>query len=54
MDQRPDEPTAVEWSRHELQQIADSDDLHISPFRDDGETCGTPAWIRSVVAAGAL
>ena len=24
MDRRPDEPTAVEWSRHELQQIADS------------------------------
>ena len=24
MDRRPDEPTAVEWSRLELQQIADS------------------------------
>jgi hypothetical protein len=29
--------------------IAESDDLHISPFRDDGVTYGTPTWILSVV-----
>jgi hypothetical protein len=37
------------WSKDELQKIASSDDLHISPFRDDGTTYGTPTWIWSVV-----
>jgi hypothetical protein len=49
-----DEPTAVEWSPNELRQISDSDDLHISPFREDGETYGTPTWIWSVAVDGAL
>ena len=49
-----DERTAVEWSPTELQPIAESDDLHISPFREDGETYGTPTWIWSVVVDGAL
>jgi hypothetical protein len=44
----------VEWSPNELQQIAESDDLHMSPFREDGETYGTPTWIWSVVVDGAL
>jgi hypothetical protein len=48
------EPTAVEWSPNELRQISDSDDLHISPFREDGETYGTPTWIWSVVVDGEL
>ena len=48
------ERTAVEWSPNELQQIAESDDLHMSPFREDGETYGTPTWIWSVVVDGAL
>ena len=51
---RPAEPTAVEWLPNELRQISDSDDLHISPFREDGETYGTPTWIWSVVVDGAL
>lgn len=38
------------WPEDELQKIAASDDLHISPFREDGETYGTPTWIWSVVA----
>jgi hypothetical protein len=42
------------WSNKELQKIADSDDLHISPFRDDGVTYGTPTWIWSVAVGGAL
>ena len=42
------------WSNKELQKIADSDDLHISPFRDDGVTYGTPTWIWSVVVDGDL
>ncbi|MFN2645765.1 MAG: DUF2255 family protein [Burkholderiales bacterium] len=37
------------WSTAELQRIAQKDDLHISPFRDDGKTYGTPTWIWSVV-----
>ena len=32
----------------ELAKIADTDDLHISPLRDDGVTYGTPTWIWSV------
>ncbi len=32
-----------------LAELAGSDDLHISPFRDDGTTYGTPTWIWSVV-----
>ncbi len=37
------------WSTNELRKIAESDDLHISPFREDGVTYGTPTWIWSVV-----
>ena len=42
------------WSKEELQRIAKADDLHIAPFRDDGETYGTPTWIWSVAAGDAL
>jgi hypothetical protein len=42
------------WQQEELRKIAASDDLHISPFRDDGSTYGTPTWIWSVVVDGAL
>lgn len=42
------------WSKGELEKIAASDDLHISPFRKDGVTYGTPTWIWSVVVDGAL
>jgi hypothetical protein len=38
-----------EWIKEKLGKIANSDDLHISPFRDDGKTYGTPTWIWSVV-----
>jgi hypothetical protein len=41
--------TAMTWSKDELGKIAASDDLHISPFREDGVTYGTPTWIWSVV-----
>jgi hypothetical protein len=41
--------TAMTWSKDELRKIAASDDLHISPFREDGVTYGTPTWIWSVV-----
>ena len=42
------------WSKEELQKIAETDDLHISPFREDGKTYGTPTWIWSVVLGDAL
>jgi hypothetical protein len=36
------------WHKDELRKIAEADDLHIAPFREDGVTCGTPTWIWSV------
>lgn len=42
------------WSKDELQRIAQTDDLHIAPFREDGKTYGTPTWIWSVVVDDAL
>lgn len=42
------------WPKDELGTIAQTDDLHISPFREDGKTCGTPTWIWSVVLDDAL
>lgn len=42
------------WSKDELRRIAESDDLHISPFRDDGVSYGTPTWIWSVAVDDAL
>lgn len=42
------------WPKNELRRIAESDDLHISPFREDGTTCGTPTWIWSVAVDDAL
>ena len=37
-----------------MRKISETDDLHISPFREDGKTYGTPTWIWSVVVDGAL
>jgi hypothetical protein len=31
----------AEWTKEELRKIAETDDLHIAPFRDDGVTYGT-------------
>jgi hypothetical protein len=42
------------WTREELERIAGTDDLHISPFRADGVTYGTPTWIWSVAVDGGL
>ena len=41
-----------DWTEAELKKIAAADDLHISPFREDGVTYGTPTWIWSVVVDG--
>jgi len=42
------------WQNDEMRKIAETDDLHISPFRKDGKTYGTPTWIWSVVVDGSL
>ena len=42
------------WHPEQLEAIRASDDLHISPYRDDGTTPGTPTWIWSVVVDGSL
>jgi hypothetical protein len=42
------------WPKEELQKIAEADDLHISPFREDGVTYGTPTWIWSVEVGDSL
>ena len=44
----------AEWSKDELKKISETDDLHISPFREDGKTYGTPTWIWSVVVGNDL
>jgi hypothetical protein len=44
----------IRWSKDELRKIAEADDLHISPFREDGATYGTPTWIWSVAVADSL
>jgi hypothetical protein len=37
-----------------MSKIAEADDLHISPFREDGVTYGRPTWIWSVVVDDVL
>jgi hypothetical protein len=41
------------WTEAELNKIAAAD-LHVSPFREDGNTYGTPTWIWSVVVDDGL
>ena len=54
MDRSTAVSAAAEWPTNELESIALADDLHISPFREDGKTYGTPTWIWSVVVDGNL
>ncbi|APX24911.1 MAG: DUF2255 domain-containing protein [Rhodobacteraceae bacterium] len=42
------------WTKQELDTIEDADDFRIAPLREDGVTTGTPTFIWSVVAEGAL
>lgn len=42
------------WTEAELNKIAAADDLHVSPFRENGNTYGTPTWICSVVVDDGL
>ena len=45
---------AANWPSDDLERIATKDDLHISPYREDGKTYGTPTWIWSVAVEGSL
>ncbi|MBL4678242.1 MAG: DUF2255 family protein [Mucilaginibacter sp.] len=42
------------FTTEELSRIDQADDLKISPFREDGQTYGTPTWIWEVVVDGEL
>jgi len=42
------------WPKDEPRAIAEADDLHIAPFREDGNTYGTPTWIWSVAVDDGL
>jgi hypothetical protein len=42
------------WAQDHIRRIANADDLHVSPFREDGVTYGTPTWIWSVVVKNVL
>jgi hypothetical protein len=42
------------FSNEDIKKIAESDDLHIAPFREDGKTYGTLTWIWSVVVEDLL
>jgi hypothetical protein len=44
----------AEWKKEELRKIAEADDLHIAPFREDGATYGTRTWIWSVAVGDAV
>ena len=44
----------TEWSKDQRRRITEADDLHVSPFREDGVTHGKPTWIWSVAVDGAL
>lgn len=55
MNESPhDEAVGAAWPEAELALIATADDLHVSPFREDGVTYGTPTWIWSVVVDDGL
>ena len=43
-----------QFSKDDLKEIDEVDDLHISPLREDGKTYGTPTWIWVVVVNGDL
>lgn len=46
--------TMTAWPKNELRAIAEADDLHVAPFREDGKTLGTPTWIWSVAVDDGL
>jgi len=43
-----------QFAAEDLRRMDEADDLHISPFREDGMTYGTPTWIWAVAVGGDL
>jgi len=43
---------AGNWSSDELREIADNNDLFVSPFREDGTTYGTPTQTWALIVDG--
>ena len=41
-------------SKEEIRLIAEADDFHIAPFREEGVSFGTPTWIWSVAVDSEL
>ena len=44
----------AQWTTTQLNEFATADDMHVSPFYEDGKTYGTPTWIWSVVVGNHL
>lgn len=42
------------WPKEELRKIAEADDLHIAPFREDGAVYSAPTWTLCVAVGDAL
>jgi hypothetical protein len=42
------------WSEDDLRRLAETDDLQISPFCENGKDRCTPTWIWSIVVDGEL
>lgn len=53
-DEKPGLRIIHDMVKRRAYKIAESDDLHISPLREDSKTYGTPTWIWSVVVDGNL
>lgn len=47
-------PIMNSWNEDDLRAIAESHDLHISPFREDGTTYGTPTLVWPLVVDGEI
>jgi hypothetical protein len=44
----------TDWTDDDLARIIAADDLHIAPYRPDGNTPGTPTWTWCVAVDGHL
>jgi hypothetical protein len=42
------------WTKEQITEFSRADDMHVSPFYEDGKNYGTPTWIWSVVVDGDL
>lgn len=52
MSNRKEAPRLMSWDPRTAEAIEHSNDLHVSPFREDGTTYGTPTWVYAVVVDG--